>query len=426
MEREASILGYAFAGLLLLIPTRLAFGPLGGSATPAIMLGWLLLVLWVGQRLGESRPPRWQPLHVLVIALVVVMLLAYAHGQAGGLLPDEVRAADRAVLVILSLAGVVLYFTDCLADAAAVRRLLAATVWLSALLAGAGLMQFITGFAVAEWIRVPGLRASYDDIGAVQDRLGLDRISAMATHPIEFGVVLAAVLAIALQFAFRRRLMWLPTLLIAAAIPISGSRSAVICAGVVVLLMLPMWLWWQRIVAVVSLACAALVIDALSPGLLARIGELFTGVSSDISTRTRISDYDGVLPYLAETPWLGRGPGTFLPGRYLILDNQFLLTLVDAGLLGLLALLALLVGALCIAYLLRGRLLAAGEVASADLVGSLAAALGALAVSFAFFDIFSFTMATGLLALLLGCLGALWRVSAPQSATWGSRPLVRT
>lgn len=418
---ETRAFSCAYVCVLLLVPTRLAFGPLGGSATPAVLVGIALLLLWVGQRLADRERAGRNPIVILLVVYVLATLLAYAVGQSTGLLPDEVRAGDRALLVTAAFAGTVLFISDGFRTTGAVARLLRVMVWVAAVLGLAGLVQFVTGFALAEWIRIPGFRITYDDIGAVQERLGVDRIQAMATHPIEFGVVLAAMLAPALYFAFRERAMWIPTAVITLAIPVSGSRSAVVCAGVVVLLMMPMWRWWQRGIALALLCGAALVIDTVSSGLLASIGELFTGVSADISTRTRVSDYEDVVPYVAQSPLLGRGPGTFLPGRYLILDNQYLLTLVDSGMVGLLALLALLVGAVLSAYLLRGRWLASGERSDADLAGALAAGVGTLAVSAAFFDLLSFPMATGLLAVLIGCVGALWRIRARRSGTSGVR-----
>jgi hypothetical protein len=418
---ETRILSVAYVCVLLLVPTRLAFGPLGGSATPAVLVGIVLLLLWVGQRFADTHRSGLNPITLLLSVYVLATLIAYAVGQSTGLLPDEVRAGDRAMLVTAAFAGAILFIADGFRSIAAVERLLRVMVWLAAGLALAGLVQFVTGFALAEWIRIPGFRITYDDVGAVQERLGVDRIQAMATHPIEFGVVLAAMLAPALHFAFRERAMWLPTAVIALAIPVSGSRSAIVCAGVVVLLMMPVWRWWQRGIALAFLFGAALVIDTVSSGLLASIGELFTGVSADVSTQTRVSDYEDVVPYVAQSPLIGRGPGTFLPGRYLILDNQYLLTLVDSGVVGLLALLALLVGATLIAYLLRGRMLASGDRPDADLAGALAAGVGTLAVSAAFFDLLSFPMATGLLAVLIGCVGALWRIRAPRSGISAAR-----
>jgi hypothetical protein len=46
-----------------------------------------------------------------------------------------------------------------------------------------------------------------------------------------------------------------------------------------------------------------------------------------------------------------------------------------------------------------------------DLMQSLAAAVAAAAVSFATFDALSFGIASGLTFLVLGCVGAAWRLA---------------
>ena len=73
------------------------------------------------------------------------------------------------------------------------------------------------------------------------------------------------------------------------------------------------------------------------PGLLGTLRSLFLHASSDPSVKGRTNDYTVVFQYVGERPWFGRGPGTFLPGRYILLDNQFLGALVATGVVGVIA-----------------------------------------------------------------------------------------
>ncbi|KOU26354.1 hypothetical protein ADK51_14400, partial [Streptomyces sp. WM6368] len=64
--------------------------------------------------------------------------------------------------------------------------------------------------------------------------------------------------------------------------------------------------------------------------------------NSDSSTQARTVKYSAIVPYLGERPLFGRGFGTFLPELFFFTDNQYMLTLAEMGLVGLLALLVLL------------------------------------------------------------------------------------
>src|SRR6185312_10538507 len=62
---------------------------------------------------------------------------------------------------------------------------------------------------------------------------------------------------------------------------------------------------------------------------------------ADPSIEGRTNDYAWVGYWFSQRPLLGRGPGTLIPELYLVLDNQWLYTLVTQGTLGVAALAAL-------------------------------------------------------------------------------------
>ena len=47
--------------------------------------------------------------------------------------------------------------------------------------------------------------------------------------------------------------------------------------------------------------------------------------------------------YIAQSPWLGRGFGTFSPATYFYVDDQYLTSLIVTGIFGFLALITLFV-----------------------------------------------------------------------------------
>src|SRR2546429_140711 len=127
------------------------------------------------------------------------MLLSYVVGNLHGLDADEMSGGDRGLLRLCTWAGVALVGADLLRSVESVRRLLRFTVALAAVISLIGMVQFFTGVDLAGLIRPPGLAVnSYAD--AIQNG-AVRRVAGTATHPIEFGMVLAMVVPFALHFA---------------------------------------------------------------------------------------------------------------------------------------------------------------------------------------------------------------------------------
>ena len=82
---------------------------------------------------------------------------------------------------------------------------------------------------------------------------------------------------------------------------------------------------------------------------------LFTGISQDDSALSRTDSYDLAAQFIERSPVFGRGLSTFLPS-YRILDNQYLGLLIETGVVGTAAFLALLTTALVVAYRMSVRL----------------------------------------------------------------------
>jgi O-antigen ligase len=321
---------------------------------------------------------------------------------------DELLTSDRVVLAIFAWAGVALLAAEGLQDRAELGRVLRTFVVAVAIMAVVGFLQFRAGIDLASLPkRIPGLHENVDLV-TIQDRAGFRRPSGTATHPIEFGCVIAMALPLALHAArfdvtrsrFRR---WLPVAMIAIGIPVAVSRSAILgaaVAGFVVFLGLDPRLRPKALTAVAGFLA---LVYATTPGLLGTLRGFFLSTGSD----SRINDYGPALAHIRQSVWFGHGPGTFIGDSDTnnVLDNQYLLTLIEVGVIGLVVVLVYL---LATAFLGRGARRRSSDPATRDLGQAFAAASLAGAVTAYTFDAFSFRMFAGVLPLCLGMAGVLW------------------
>jgi O-antigen ligase len=143
---------------------------------------------------------------------------------------------------------------------------------------------------------------------------------------------------------------------------------------------------------------------------------LFTGISEDASARSRTDSYALAFEFVGQHPVFGRGLSTFLP-RYRILDNQYLGLLIEAGIVGLVAFLALLVTALVVALRLSRTL---PDPSDRGLARSLMATIACAALSCLTFDVFGFPQVSGMLFFAIGAIGVLIRVGGLPQMELGS------
>jgi O-antigen ligase len=280
-----------------------------------------------------------------------------------------------------------------------------------------GMMQFFLKLDVTQYIVIPGLEDKGSLIGfEARGNIGAIRVASTATHYIEFSAVMAIALPFAIHFVrfaetrLIRQLFGFAALLIAAAIPLTLSRTGILAAGIVLIAMLPAWGWRVRynvVLMTVGLMAAFIVIR---PGLIGTLRSLFAGIfnGQDMSVKGRTDDYTFVYDYFVERPWLGRGIGTFIPTIYRFLDNQWFGTLVEAGLIGLAALAALQITAIVLARIAQKR--STNEV-DQHLCGALIATQIAIMVCSYTFDSLGFNTFATMMMVLIGVCAAMWRLT---------------
>ncbi|MGY1831480.1 O-antigen ligase family protein [Geodermatophilus sp. SYSU D01180] len=416
-ERQATLLLGAYAVTLFVFPSDLVLRIVGGQGYVAGLIALALFLLWVASTLMGAHDPLQvrHPTRGAIAYFTLTGLVCWSLTPFRGLDGTQQLAADRWIMMLAGTAGVVLVAAEGLGRLADLLTVLRMTVYGAAFCGFVALLQWILTIDLSGLIRssLPGFTVD-GSLSVWQARGALQRVFGTAMHPIELGVVAGMMLPLAIVLAVHDRprsglARWLPVLLIGLAIPASVSRSAVLAAlvsSVVLVLGLPAR---ARVTALVLLPASAFAIGIARPGYLRTLAEFIGAGSADTSVSSRLDDYPRVARLVAEHPWFGSGGGTYLPADLLaVLDNQFLKSAIELGLIGITGLLVYLVVPVLTA--LGARLRSEDPVLRA-LAGALAGAALAGAVCAATFDAFSFNMFVGLQALVTGCAGACWVLS---------------
>jgi O-antigen ligase len=275
-----------------------------------------------------------------------------------------------------------------------------------------GIIQYITGDNLALRIHIPGLVVNSELGSAV--RSGMNRVQATASHPIEFGVVLAALLPLAFHHAFylaRRWWDYVPMSVVLIAVPMAVSRSGILVLGAAILVLFAGWSGNRRLWTLALTPVLLVAMRAAFPGLLGTLRSLFSTASSDPSVAARTSDYGEVFDIYLQHPWFGRGSATFMPAYYRTLDNQFLMNLVELGAVGLAATVWLFVAAVYAARYVRRH---GSNPAQRHLGLALSASLVGIALSYLTFDAWGFSMAAGITFVLVGLSGGAWSLTRDE------------
>jgi O-antigen ligase len=402
-----------YAALLVFIPAALIVAPLGGSGSPAQLFALLVLVTWAAFRLKERHTRVRSRLVVCFLLFLAAIGASFIAAMTRPINPLEASVVNLGVLAVAGWAGVFLAAAEGISSMQRLIDFGRRLVTVGAVVATIGLAQWITKQPLVDAIQIPGLSATRPVFG-VAVREGFSRPAGTATHPIEFGVVIAMLLPLALHFALEDRSRswlrrWTPAIIILAMVPLSLSRSTIVCTTAAAIVLLPAWPKARRRAALLFASLGGVVVFLTIPGLSGSLLGLFTSVSGDTSLTSRTDSYGVVWDFFLRSPIFGRGFGSFLPS-YRILDNQLLLLLVEVGIFGLVSCVAVL--ALGVAAPIRARRRMT-EPVTRSFAQSLAASIAAGAFGFATFDLLSFPIAAGLVFLLLGLAAALDRLVQP-------------
>ncbi len=407
--------------LLYILPGTLIVPNLTYAGRPALLLSLGLFCWWVLSRLNPrltmtgSQPIRWAAL-----AYLGATLLSYLAGLLRGLPTTEANAQDFAVLLILQALGLMLVAADGLPNWERLTGMLRVLMWCAAFMSVVGILQAILAVDITQYFAVPGLELKGGTIGFSERGAGQQfRVAGTATHYIEFGAVTALALPFAIHFARfaherrTRRMAAVAAVLIAAAVPLSISRTGILALVLAMIVMAPIWNWRTRynfLIVAIVLGGAFMVVR---PGLLGTLRYMFFATAEeDPSIEGRTQDYTLVWHWFSQRPLLGRGPNTLIPQLYngIVLDNQWLYTLVTGGVLGVLAFAGVHITAITLARIAMKRSHRAEEqhLCAALISTQVISIVVAGTVDSLYFTTFSMTV-----ALLTGVCGAAWRLTHP-------------
>ncbi|WP_374776476.1 O-antigen ligase family protein [Streptomyces sp. NBC_01310] len=426
-QLDATALLSCYLALAFFIPSNLTLPGMGGVGTPANVFALLCLFWYLAAWLtGRLRPAAGTRLPRVVMCLLAFSVLAsYLANATRGSSHKEVLAADRGLIGLLVWVSLVVLVSAGIQDRDRLDVLLRRAVVMGAVVAAIGYYDFFTATNIADEISIPGLQSSVAQITTL-DRGSFTRPRSTTAQPLEFGGMLAILLPFAVQQAFdpvRRHLSvlrrWGPVVLMGGALPLTVSRTSIIGALIVVLVMVLRWKPERRWAAIGLLLGSVACFKVIVPGLIGTITTLFGSflTNSDSSTQARTVKYSAIVPYLGERPLFGRGFGTFLPELFFFTDNQYMLTLAEMGLVGLLALLVLLFTGIHQGGAIRrlARTESDRELGQAFF----ASALVSLVIS-ATFDALSFPMFAGMFFLTIAAGGSYLgfiRRAAPEPRT---------
>ncbi|HUC58412.1 MAG TPA: O-antigen ligase family protein [Streptosporangiaceae bacterium] len=401
--------------LLMLLPSSLIVGAAGAAGQPStlfavVLLGWYLLArLHPDADLYRGR----QPVRAAAIGLCCSVLASYVSANRVMMPATELNAANRGLIFLAGWLGVMLVAADGISDERRLATLLRRAVAAAAIMAVIGIAEFATGTDLTKYVTIPGL-AVHQQFTELMARAGLIRANSTAAQPLEFSAVMTMALPLALHYARysaagrRRRLAWLQAALIVVAIPMAVSRSAIVALAVIAVMLFPTWPARLRRNICLVLLASPVVLWLAAPGLVHGFAATFGQLGTDTSTTSRANALSFAAPFIAAHPWLGQGLATFDPQTYFYVDDQLVTSLIETGVIGLLAILAVFASGW---YVTHGMRKMAADKETKDLARALMASLTAAFICFVTFDVLSFTIASGFFFLIAGGAGAAWRIA---------------
>ncbi|MGN6257812.1 MAG: O-antigen ligase family protein [Solirubrobacterales bacterium] len=398
---------FSFVAMLWLIPFDSIKLPVGGPVDATLDRPMLLalIALWFLsiRAVRTDRPLRSSRVHwAFGIFTTIAALSILLRGESLIRLGEMDLATKQ--LALLVTYGIFFALCASIIRVSEVTKLLKAMLGLACITAVAVIVEYRLGInPFHDWIgplfpgyvRPPELD-TIDSIGRVQ-------IFGPGVHPLVPAVMLSMTLPFAFAWLLKaedrgQRLLYgaVVVLLIGGAVA-TQKKTAMVGPLVCVLVLLA-----YKPRQMVRLAPFAVVlvgvVHLVAPGALGGVIEQFNpnSVGKVNTTQDRLSDYEAVVPDVADHPLLGRGYGSYDQKKHRILDNLYLTLAIGVGLLGLLSYLAILVTS----FLNAHRVARSGDPERGPPAMAAAAAICVALVSGALLDFLSFPQLPYLLCFI--------------------------
>ncbi|HUA27651.1 MAG TPA: O-antigen ligase family protein [Streptosporangiaceae bacterium] len=406
----------AFALCALIFPSSYVIKAIGGDGYVAALVSYCLFLAWVvAIMFGQHNPFDYRyPVRIALCAMWLVSLTSYVLIDRTVMTTTQLTGANRWLLQLVGVSGVILVSAECLRTEQDIRRVLRALTWGGAFCGIVSALQFWASLDITPYLLkvLPGFTINQADAAysAIGFRDGVHRVAGTAIDPIELGVVAGMLLPLAVYLALHdlersplRR--WAPVICIAFAVPASVSRSAILAAGLALGIMVVQMPPARRVTGIAATLVAIAGIFMTAHGLLGTLKSYFLAGTADNSIAHRVSEYPYVEKLVREAPWFGQGGGTYIVQEIHILDNEYLTTTIELGLLGLAALIFYLLWPAVAALVAATR---TTDPSLRDLCVALGGAELAAVLCSGTFDSLSFPMFVSVQALVAGLIGAVW------------------
>lgn len=369
---------------------------------------------------------RKTPFGWTIVAFLLASLLGVVMNGPELVTLGLAGAGAANVLNTALLFGVFFIVRQLLTSERRVTNLLVLLVWCGVVVGVASVIERSSGTNLF-WSIGDRLPLSLLNETALEGRGGNGRSYGSAQHPIALAVMLVMILPMALYLAVhgpwprnsvnRRIVYGLASLTILGGVGAAVSRTSVVAIGaafIVILFLRPMLGFTLAALGLPILTLGY----ALQPKLITDSVFTFLNFDALIASQYgspgsvgqgRLADVGPVSEAFQQNPLFGSGYGRIVFGAsddtLFILDNQYFATVLDAGLVGLVVLLALYLTPL----VAMARLSLRRDVSAAhrDLALALMAGMTSFAASSYFFDAFAFVQAVYVWSMLLAVGGWL-------------------
>lgn len=430
--------------VMLFVPIRKysLSGSAGFQLEPYRAVAALILVLWIASLLIDQRvrirSTKFEP-QILTIVFVTLASIAANVNRIYALGVQTIVL--KGIAFFLALILIVYFIASVIRTREELDFVVKVLVVGGAILSFFALVEFNTGYNVFDHINrfFPLLRLEYTGFHSLEVRGGKARVYGSSQHPIAYGAMLTMLVPLAVYLArrTRTRFWWAAAVLL-----VLGSLATISRTGIVMILVI-LFMYARTFPGFVKrlwplLVPAILVIHFALPGSLGTLwgsffpkGGIVAQQQGGAGTRGsgRLADLGPGLSEAMQTPILGQGYSTRVVDETSplqnapILDDQWLGTLLETGLLGMAAWIWLFVS-----FTRRMMRRAREDIDSPDawLYAALGTAVASFAFGMTFYDAFSFIQVTFVALLLITIGGLLISFEQATAKAGAARPAPAT
>jgi hypothetical protein len=399
-----------------------------------LLIGWIVALL-IDPRV-RARATGFEGPILLIIAATVGSEFAN-----GGRVAEVSSTVVKALWLFACFVLFAYLLVSVVRTRAVVERLITVLVSAACIVGLAAAVQRQTGFNLFDHLHalLPGFHFNLAGEVGAEDRGGTLRATASAGDPIELSASMAMLIPLAAYLAVsrRQRAWWLAVIILLLGDFAGGSRTGLV--GVAVVLAVFVWLrprqtlrCWPAMIPILA------IVHVAAPGALGGVKELFfpkeglaanqsetyyepTPTGAKLVLSSRLSRIGPELNEFSEyNPLVGQGYGTRITGRALVADNaivlddQWLGTLLETGVLGVLGWIWLFWRAI---RRLGARAKLERDAREGWLPVALAASIATFASSMLFYDALSFDQASQLAFTMIALASiVLWLAPSDSSA----------